>query len=93
MVDTLERPTIEPATDFRNAATSQAKVALEIDSDIAEYLKSQLSDWQGHANDLLRFFMETQQAKEREFANIFAQPEPGEMDELEGPDGPPPVPS
>ena len=81
MVDTLERPTIEPATDFRNAATSQAKVALEIDSDIAEYLKSQLSDWQGHANDLLRFFMETQQAKEREFANIFAQPEPGEMDE------------
>jgi hypothetical protein len=78
MVDTIERPTIEPANDFRNAATSQAKVALEIDHDVAEYLKSQFSDWQGHANDLLRFFMETSLQKEREFENVFAQPEPGE---------------
>ena len=88
MVDTLERPTIEPATDFRNAATSQAKVALEIDHDIAEYLKSQLSDWQGHANDLLRFFMETSQTKDRAFENVFAQPEPGELDEPAAPAAP-----
>jgi hypothetical protein len=65
-------------------------VALEIDHDIAEYLKSQFSDWQTHANDLLRFFMETSQTKERQFANVFAQPEPGEMDEPEGPDAPTP---
>ena len=91
MVDTLERPTIEPATDFRNAATSQAKVTLEIDSDLAEYMKSQFTDWQAHANDLMRFFMETQQAKEREFENIFAQPEPGELEELAGQDAPTPL--
>jgi hypothetical protein len=77
MVDTLERPTI----DFREAAASQAKATLVIDHDVAEYLKSQFSNWQGHANDLLRFFMETQQAKDAQFENVFAQPEPGEMDE------------
>ena len=74
MVDTLERPT----RDFREASASQAKATLEIDHDIAEYLKSQFPDgWQAHANDLLRFFMDTSQAKEREFENV-AQPEPGE---------------
>ena len=75
MVDILERPTRE----FTEAATSQARVTLEIDSDIAEYLKTQFPEgWQAHANDLLRFFMETSQAKEREFENVFAQPEPDE---------------
>ena len=75
MVDTLERPT----RDFREASASQAKATLEIDHDIAEYLKSQFPDgWQAHANDLLRFFMETSQAKEREFEHVFAQPEPDE---------------
>jgi len=74
MVDTLERPT----RDFREASASQAKATLEIDPDIAEYLKSQFPDgWQAHANDLLRFFMDTSQAKEREFEHV-AQQEPGE---------------
>ena len=75
MVDILERPT----NDFREAATSQTKVTLEIDSDLAEYLKSEFPEgWQAHANDLLRFFMETSQQKEREFADVFAQPEQDE---------------
>ncbi len=73
MVDILERPT----TDFREAATSQAKVTLEIDSDIAEYLKTQFSEWQRYANDTLRFFMDQSQAKEREFEHV-AQQEPDE---------------
>ena len=77
MVDILERPTEE----FRSATTQRSTVALEIDSDIAEYLKSQFPEgWQAHANDLLRFFMDTCQAKEREFENV-EQQEPGEMAE------------
>jgi hypothetical protein len=74
MVDILERPT----KDFGDAAAQPAKATLEIDSDLADYLKSQFPDgWQAHANDLLRFFMDTSQAKEREFAHI-AQQEPDE---------------
>ena len=70
MVDTLERPTIE----FRNAAASQAKATLVIDHDVAEYLKSQFSNWQGHANDLLRFFMEPSQAKDAQFVKSSPSP-------------------
>jgi hypothetical protein len=33
----------------------------------------------GACLDLLRFFMETNEAKEREFAAVFAQPEPGKL--------------
>jgi hypothetical protein len=86
MVDILERPT----TDFKEAATSQAKVTLEIDADIAEYLKTQFPefpDWQRHANDTLRLYMDQSQAREREFEH-FAQPEP---DEITAPTVPPPA--
>jgi hypothetical protein len=76
MVDILERPT----TDFREVATSQAKVTLEIDADIAEYLKTQFPefpDWQRHANDTLRLYMDTGQQREPESGH-FAQQEPDE---------------
>ncbi len=37
-------------------------------------LKSQFPEgWQAHANDLLRFFMDTSQAKEREFEHVAQQ--------------------
>ena len=74
MVDTLERPT----SDFREASASQAKATLEIDREIAEYLKSNSPGLAGARQRPLRFFMETSQAKEREFADVFAQPEPDE---------------
>jgi hypothetical protein len=83
MVDTLERPT----TEFKEAATQQAKVTLEIDGDIAEYLKTQFPDfpdWQRHANDALRLYMDTSQQKEPQFENV-AQQEP------DSPDVPPPL--
>ena len=57
----------------------QERTTIQVDSDIAQFLQTQFADWQAHANDLLRFFMDTSQTKEREF-----EPdawEPGEMAE------------
>jgi hypothetical protein len=73
--DVFDRPTNE----FQEAAAPQAKIMLYVDQDIAEYFKSQFENWQGNANELLRFFMETSQAKELEFQN-FEQPEPEPSD-------------
>ena len=65
MVDIIEK-TDRPTAVFKAAvAAPEAKVTLEIEPDIAEYLKSQFPDgWQAHA-------------KEREFEHV-AQQEPGE---------------
>jgi hypothetical protein len=71
MDDVIDRPKDE----FSAVAAGKAKVTLDIDYDIADYFMSQFQNWQGHANDLLRFFMETSQAKELEFEGI-EQPEP-----------------
>jgi BrnA antitoxin of type II toxin-antitoxin system len=64
-----------PKDQFREAASQKAKAVLHVDPDVAEYFQSQFENWQGHANELLRFFMDTSQAKELEFQN-FEQPEP-----------------
>jgi uncharacterized protein (DUF4415 family) len=75
MVDILERP----ARDFKDAAAPQAKVTLEIDADIAEYLKTQFPDfpdWQRHANDALRFYMDSSQQQEPDHMEPTAQDAP-----------------
>jgi hypothetical protein len=64
MADILERPSQE----FKEAAAPQAKVPVQIDADVAEWLKSEFGDWHGEANSLLRFFMDNSQAKDREFS-------------------------
>jgi BrnA antitoxin of type II toxin-antitoxin system len=76
------------AQEFKDAAAAapQPRVTLEIDGDVAQWLKDQFKDWQGHARELLRFYMDTSQVRE-----VQADPEawePGEM--LEPPPAPPP---
>jgi hypothetical protein len=85
MVDAQETS----ARDFKDAAAApQPRVAIEIDADLAEWLQGQFKDWQGHANDLLRFYKDTSQVRE-----LQADPhawEPGEMEEPPINDAPPP---
>jgi hypothetical protein len=52
-------------------------VTLDIDADIAEYFMSQFKNWQGHTNDLLRFFMEFSQFKDSQFEEFAEQEQDG----------------
>ncbi len=58
--------------DFQQAAIQRHDVTLSLDKDVLDYIQGEFGDWKGHINDLLRFFMETSQRREREF-------DPGEM--------------
>jgi hypothetical protein len=58
-------------------------VTLDIDADLLEWLKAQPLDWQQEINNLGRFYMETSQAREAQFAPDAW--EPGEMQEPIGP--------
>jgi hypothetical protein len=75
------QPESEPLpAEFEAAATPAAPrvtVTLDIDADVLEWLKAQPLDWQQEINNLARFYMDTSQAKEAEFAPDAW--EPGEM--------------
>ncbi|PZR92687.1 MAG: hypothetical protein DLM68_01850 [Hyphomicrobiales bacterium] len=63
--------------DFQQAAIHKQTVTLPLDSDLLAYFQGRFADWPGHINDLLRFFIDTNQRREREFdPDAF---EPGEM--------------
>ena len=70
--DQLDRPSSLPP-DFQQAAQPAAAVeppkvmvSLPIDADVLAYFQSEAepSDWQRHINDLLRYYMETNQMME-----------------------------
>jgi hypothetical protein len=70
---------LSPAASFKQAVCPQQTETLLLDADVLYWIKGEFPDWQGHINDLLRFFMDTSQNREREFApGAF---EPGEMAE------------
>lgn len=69
--------------DFRKAAVHKQDVTLPLDSDVLAYIQGEYGDWRGHINDLLRFFMETNQIREMGFEQ--AGFEPGEMAEPQPP--------
>jgi hypothetical protein len=58
-------------------------VSLDLDADILGWLKEQPTDWQRELNNLARFFMETSQIRESQYAPDAW--EPGEMQEPTGP--------
>jgi uncharacterized protein (DUF4415 family) len=59
------------------AAPPRVTVTLDMDADVLEWFKAQPTEWQRELNNLARFFMETSQAREAEFAPDAW--EPGEM--------------
>ena len=58
-------------------------VALDLDTDVLGWLKAQPTDWQREINNLARFFMETSQIREAQYAPDAW--EPGEMQQPTGP--------
>jgi hypothetical protein len=63
-------------------APRQAETLL-LDTEVLDWVKSEFSDWQGHINELLRFYMETSQIREASFSpDAF---EPGEMAQPDAP--------
>ena len=72
-----------PASSFKQAACPQQTETLLLDTDVLDWIKADYADWQGHINQLLRFYYETSQIREAEFhPDAF---EPGEMAEPDGP--------
>jgi BrnA antitoxin of type II toxin-antitoxin system len=66
------------ASSFAQAACPQQTETLLLDTDVLDWIKAEHKNWQGHINELLRFFMDQSQSRERYFAaDAF---EPGEMD-------------
>ncbi|MGH6795286.1 MAG: hypothetical protein ACREDH_08840 [Methylocella sp.] len=63
--------------EFQKAAIQRQDVTLPLDADVLAYIQGEYADWQGHINDLLRFFMDTSQ-RQMEFEPDGFQP--GEMD-------------
>jgi uncharacterized protein (DUF4415 family) len=58
-------------------------VALDLDADLLEWLKTQPTDWQREVNNLVRFFMETSQGRELQYGPDAW--EPGEPPEPRAP--------
>lgn len=69
---------VSPASAFTQAACPQKAETLLLDADVLGWIKTEYPDhWQGHINDLLRFYMDTSQSREADFSpDAF---EPGEM--------------
>jgi len=66
------------ASSFRQAACTQQTETLSLDTDVLDWIKGEYADWQGHINELLRFYKETSQIRDADFdPDAF---EPGEMD-------------
>jgi uncharacterized protein (DUF4415 family) len=57
--------------------SERVMVTLDLDADLLEWLKAQPTDWQREINNLARFFMETSQIREAQYAPDAW--EPGEM--------------
>lgn len=73
----------KPASAFEQAARPKQAETLLLDGDVLDWIKGEFTDWQGHINELLRFYMDTSQSREREFApDAF---EPGEMAQPDAP--------
>ena len=80
-VDDIERPPALPP-EFQQAADPAAPViappkvmiSLPLDADLVAYFQSESepSDWQRHVNDVLRFYVETNQMREAD-AELVAQ--------------------
>ena len=75
--------------DFREAARPEVPViqppkitvSLPVDADVLAYFQNDTepSDWQGHINGVLRFYMETNMAREADFHAMMEaarEPEP-----------------
>jgi hypothetical protein len=72
-----------PASSFKQAACPQQTETLLLDTEVLDWIKGEFSDWQGHINELLRFYMETSQIRLQSFdPDAF---EPGEMAEPDPP--------
>lgn len=67
MVDVLERPSIE-FQEAAGTATPQRDVTLKIDADLLEWLTARGEDATQEINGLLRFYKDTTEQKERDFA-------------------------
>lgn len=66
------------AQDFKQAADNRQPVTVTLDQDVLNWIKGEFPQgWQEQINGLLRFFMDTSQQREAEFAGW----EPGEMQE------------
>lgn len=72
--------------DFQKAAIQRQDVTIPLDTDVLAYIQAEFGDWKGHINDLVRFFMETNQRREMEFQDCF---DPSEMDRPPDHPGPP----
>ena len=69
--------------DFKQAADHRQPVTLALDDDVLDWIKAEYPQgWQEQINGLLRFFMDTSQNREAQFA---ASWEPGEMPEPQSP--------
>jgi hypothetical protein len=74
------------ASSFKQAACPQQTETLLLDTDVLDWIKGEHKNWQGHINELLRFFMDQSQSREASFSpDAF---EPGEMAEPDPPPGP-----
>ena len=72
-----------PASSFKKASCPQQTETLLLDTEVLDWIKGKFSDWQGHINELLRFYMETNQSRLQSFdPDAF---EPGEMAEPDPP--------
>ena len=71
--------------DFKQAADHRQPVTLALDDDVLDWIKAEYPQgWQEQINGLLRFFMDTSQHREAEFARDTW--EPGEMDSRPAPE-------
>ena len=75
-----------PASSFKKAACPQQAETLLLDTEVLDWIKGEFGDWQGHINELLRFYMETSQDRIQGF-----EPDAFEPGEMAQPDPPRPA--
>lgn len=69
--------------NFKQAASHRRPVTLALDNDVLDWVKAEFPDgWQEQINGLLRFFMDTSQNREADFADAW---EPGERAQPDAP--------
>jgi hypothetical protein len=75
-----------PASSFKQAASPKQTETLLLDTEVLDWIKGEFSDWQGHINELLRFYMETSQDRLQGF-----EPDAFDPGEMAQPDQPRPA--
>lgn len=64
---------------FQDAAEApkpeQRAVTLLVDVDVIDWLQGEAKNWQGHVNELLRFYKDTSRQREELFAGLWAEPD------------------